>query len=255
MKEQVEYCDILGTHINVLDIEKTKKYIYDNIEELRGEYICVSNVHTTVMAHDKLSYRRIQNEAVLRIPDGGPLSYVSRKWGYPQAQRVTGPDLMNELFREAGENKLRMYFYGSTEEILSELKLKVEGRYPDIIIAGVYSPPFRKLTPEEDEAVVKMINEAAPDIVWIGLGAPKQEIWMNAHKGTINGVMIGVGAGFDYFAERIKRAPLWMQRLNLEWLYRLCQEPKRLFKRYLITNTKFIFLVLKETICGHKGKN
>lgn len=251
----MEYCDILGTHVNVLDMEKTKEYLYDNMESLRGQYICVSNVHTTVMAYDKPSYRKVQNEAALRLPDGGPLSAVSRKWGHPGACRVTGPDLMRELFLESGEKKLRMYFYGSTEEILSQLRLKLMERYPGIIIAGMYSPPFRKLSKEEDENIIRMINEANPDIIWVGLGAPKQEIWMNMHKGKLNGVMIGVGAGFDYFAERIRRAPLWMQRTNLEWLYRLCQEPKRLFKRYFVTNTKFIFLVLKETICGRKSKN
>lgn len=251
----MEYCDILGTHINILDMEKTKKYIYDNIESLRGQYICVSNVHTTVMAYDRPSYRKVQNEAALRLPDGGPLSTVSRKWGYGDARRVTGPDLMGELFAEAGKSKLRMYFYGSKDSVLEDLKKNIEEKYPSVLIAGMYSPPFRTLTPEEDEEIIQRINAADPDIVFIGLGAPKQEIWMNTHKGKINAVMIGVGAGFDYYAGRIKRAPRWMQRANLEWLYRLCQEPGRLLKRYLVTNTKFVYLVIKETIRGRKGKN
>ncbi len=251
--DSVEYCDIFGTNINVLDMEKTKKYIYDNIDELRGEYICVSNVHTTIMAHDDEAYRRVQNEAALRLPDGKPLSVVSRKRGHKDAGRVTGPDLMRVLFEEASQNGLRMYFYGSTDEILKELRQKLDAQYKGINIAGMYSPPFRKLTDEEDRDIINMINDTKPDIVWIGLGAPKQEIWMNEHKGRLNGVMIGVGAGFDYFAGRIKRAPQWMQKAGLEWLYRLMQEPKRLFKRYFVTNSKFIYLLFKESVCGHKN--
>lgn len=253
MTDSVEYCDIFGTKINVLDMEKTKKYIYDNIDELRGEYICVSNVHTTIMAHDDEAYRRVQNEAALRLPDGKPLSVVSRKRGHKDAGRVTGPDLMRVLFEEASQNGLRMYFYGSTDEILKELRQKLEAQYKGINIAGMYSPPFRKLTDEEDRDIINMINDTKPDIVWIGLGAPKQEIWMNEHKGRLDGVMIGVGAGFDYFAGRIKRAPQWMQKAGLEWLYRLMQEPKRLFKRYFVTNSKFIYLLFKESVCGHKN--
>lgn len=253
MTDNVEYCDIFGTKINVLDMEKTKKYIYDNIDELRGEYICVSNVHTTIMAHDDEAYRRVQNEAALRLPDGKPLSVVSRKRGHKDAGRVTGPDLMRVLFEEASQNGLRMYFYGSTDEILKELRQKLDEQYKGINIAGMYSPPFRKLTDEEDRDIINMINDTKPDIVWIGLGAPKQEIWMNEHKGRLDGVMIGVGAGFDYFAGRIKRAPQWMQKAGLEWLYRLMQEPKRLFKRYFVTNSKFIYLLFKESVCGHKN--
>lgn len=253
MTDSVEYCDIFGTKINVLDMDKTKKYIYDNIDELRGEYICVSNVHTTIMAHDDEAYRRVQNEAALRLPDGKPLSVVSRKRGHKDAGRVTGPDLMRVLFEEASQNGLRMYFYGSTDEILKELRQKLDEQYKGINIAGMYSPPFRRLTDEEDKDIINMINDTKPDIIWIGLGAPKQEIWMNEHKGKLNGVMIGVGAGFDYFAGRIKRAPQWMQKAGLEWLYRLMQEPKRLFKRYFVTNSKFIYLLFKESVCGHKN--
>lgn len=255
MSEDVKYCNILGTNINVLTMDMTKKYIYDNIEKLRGRYICVSNVHTTVMAHDNENYRNVQNSAALRIPDGKPLSVVSRKRGFKEAERVAGPDLMGELFEESPKSGLRMFFYGSTDDILSELKEKLLEKYPDIKIVGMYSPPFRKLTEEEDLRDIEMINNTLPDIVWVGLGAPKQEVWMNRHQGKINAVMIGVGAGFDYFAERIKRAPKWMQKMSLEWLYRLLQEPGRLFKRYFVTNTKFLYLVFKENIGGRKNKN
>jgi N-acetylglucosaminyldiphosphoundecaprenol N-acetyl-beta-D-mannosaminyltransferase len=250
----MEYCDIFGTHVNLLDMDKTKRFVYENLDMLRGEYICVSNVHTTVMAYDDISYRNVQNEAALRLPDGGPLSWLCRRRGHSQAQRVTGPDFMKEVFQESTEHRLRMYFYGGKPDVLEELREKLAASYPDMVIAGMYSPPFRKLTEEEDCRVIEMINAAKPDIVWVGLGAPKQENWMHEHKGKITGLMIGVGAGFDYFAGRIRRAPMWMQKMNLEWLYRFLQDPRRLFKRYLVTNTKFIYLVVKETICGNKHK-
>lgn len=148
---------------------------------------------------------------------------------------------MGEVFKTSAKKGYRHYFYGSKEETLEKLYQKLNENYPGIQIAGMYSPPFRPLTEEEDKAVIERINETKPDFVWVGLGAPKQERWMAAHQGEINGLMIGVGAGFDYYAENIKRAPMWMQKSNLEWLYRLIQDPKRLFKRYLVTNTKFIW--------------
>lgn len=236
-------CNILGVNIAAVDMSRTVEYIQKHIKELSGFYICISNVHTTVMSYENEEYCKIQNDAVLALPDGKPLSMVCRRRGFPETQRVTGPDLMGEIFAISGENGYRHYFYGSTEETVKALQGKLEERYPEIQIAGCYSPPFRLLTKEEDAQVIRRINEARADFVWVGLGAPKQEKWMYAHKGRVKGLMIGVGAGFDYFAGNIKRAPLWMQKCSLEWLYRLLQDPRRLFKRYLVTNTKFLWLV------------
>ena len=151
---------------------------------------------------------------------------------------------MQEIFALSEQYGYRHYFYGSTPETLQLLKEKVEEKY-HLHIVGLESPPFRKLTEEEDRAVVERIRVARADFVWVGLGAPKQERWMYEHKGRVDSLMIGVGAGFDYFAGNIKRAPLWMQKCSLEWLYRLKQDPKRLFKRYLVTNTKFLWLTAK----------
>jgi N-acetylglucosaminyldiphosphoundecaprenol N-acetyl-beta-D-mannosaminyltransferase len=148
---------------------------------------------------------------------------------------------MGEILKVSVEKGYRHYFYGSTEETLEKLYQTLEREYPGIQIAGMYSPPFRPMTEEEDKAIVERINETKPDFVWIGLGAPKQERWMAAHQGKVVGLMVGVGAGFDYFAGNISRAPRWMQRSNLEWLYRLMQDPKRLFHRYWHTNTRFIW--------------
>lgn len=243
-------CNILGVNINITNMNETVSYIYNNLDTLKGNYICVSNVHTTVMAYEDEAYMKIQNSGAMALPDGGPLSLVSRKRGHKEAERVTGPDLMGEIFKISEERGYKHYFYGSTQETLDELKVKLNEKYPKLNIVGVYSPPFRKLTEEEDIQIIDKINRRKADFIWVGLGAPKQEVWMYEHKNKVNGVMIGVGAGFDYHANKLKRAPSWMQRSNLEWCYRLMQEPKRLLKRYLITNTKFICGLLKNKIKG-----
>ena len=240
--EELQHCEILKTNINVTNMSDTIKYIDGHLDDLRGKYICVSNVHTTVMSYENEEYRKIQNGAAMALPDGAPLSSYSRRKGYKQAQRVTGPDLMLELFAISKEKGYRHYFYGATEETLQYMKDVLERDYPGIQIAGMYAPPFRALTPQEDAQIVAKINEARPDFIWIGLGAPKQEEWMYQHMGQLQGVLIGVGAGFDYLAGYIKRAPRWMQRMSLEWLYRLLQDPKRLWRRYFTSNVKFICL-------------
>lgn len=255
MKEELLYCSILNTNINVINMEKTLDYICNNIEELKGDYICVSNVHTTVMAFRDEEYRKIQNGGAMALPDGKPLSLVSRWRGYTQAERVPGPDLMPRIL----EKGYRHFFYGSTEKTLTKLRDKLLMQYPNLEIAGMYSPPFRVLTEEEDAQIVEMINESHPDFIWAALGAPKQEIWMYQHKGKVNGVMIGVGAAFDFIAGTVNRAPDWMQDLCLEWLFRISQDPKRLFRRYVSTNFAFVYQVFKErkknprvVMIGHK---
>lgn len=243
-KSLIQTCNIMGVNIAAVNMDFLKKFTADNVEKLRGDYMCVSNVHTTVLASEDSKYLDIQNNAIMAIPDGGPLSSVGKKRGFGDMERTTGPNYMGEIL-DLGINKgYRHYFYGSTEETLNKLKEILPEKYPGIEIAGMYSPPFRPLSAEEDESVVKMINDANPDFVWVGLGAPKQEIWMAEHQGKINGFMVGVGAAFDYYAGNIERAPNWMQKHNLEWLYRLMQDPKRLFKRYFYTNTKFIWNVV-----------
>lgn len=240
-KSEIPTCNIMGVNIAAINMNWLLDYLDKNLSNIKGDYICVSNVHTTVTSFEDPSYCAVQNGGLMAIPDGGPLSSVGRKRGYKKMRRTTGPSLMGEIFEISAKKGYRHYFYGSTEKTLDLLKTKLNDKYPGIQIAGMYSPPFRALTDEENESVISMINEAKPDFVWVGLGAPKQEKWMAEHQGIINGLMIGVGAGFDYYAENIKRAPGWMQKWNLEWLYRLMQDPKRLFKRYWCTNTKFIW--------------
>lgn len=240
-KAQIPTCNILGVNIAAINMEWLVEYLDKNLLDIKGDYICVSNVHTTVTSYEDASYCAVQNGGLMAIPDGGPLSTVGRRRGCKNMARTTGPSLMGEIFKISAKKGYRHYFYGSKQETLELLEKKLKENYPGIKIAGMYSPPFRPLTEEEDKAVIERINEANPDFVWIGLGAPKQEKWMAAHQGKIDGLMLGVGAGFDYYAENIKRAPMWMQKHNLELVYRLVQDPKRLFKRYWSTNTKFIW--------------
>lgn len=243
-------CRILGTDISVTNMDQTVSWLERNLEALRGDYICVSNVHTTVMAYRDPAYRAVQNGGAAALPDGKPLSYVSRRRGYPEAARVAGPDLMPEIFRLSAEKGYRNYFYGASQHTLDILRQKLTERYPGLVIAGMYSPPYYRsiedIPAEETAADVERINAAKPDFIWVGLGAPKQEQWMAARKGELSGVMLGVGAGFDFHAGTVKRAPRWMQELYLEWLYRIMQDPKRLASRYISTNFSFVVNTVRE---------
>lgn len=242
----MERCTILKTNINVTDMDTVLCTIEDSLEEVRGNYICVSNVHTTVMAFRDENYRKIQNESWMSLPDGKPLSMVSKKRGFENAGRVPGPDLMPKVFEKSREKKYRHFFYGSTDQTLKMLEQKIREKYPYLEIAGMYSPPFRKLTEEEDREIVEKINETKPDFVWVALGAPKQEIWMAEHKNKVHALMVGVGAAFDFEAGTVKRAPKWMQEMCLEWFYRILQDPMRLIPRYVNTNISFMWNVYKE---------
>lgn len=243
-KAQIPVCNILGVKVAAINMDWLLDFTDKNIQKLSGDYMCVSNVHTTVTAYEDKSYCDAQNGGILAIPDGGPLSTVGRKRGFNNMKRTTGPSYMGEILKISAQKGYSHYFYGSTEETLEKLYKALQHDYPGLQIAGMYSPPFRPLTEEENISVIERINKVTPDFVWIGLGAPKQEHWMAEHQGKIKGFMVGVGAGFDYFAGNISRAPEWMQKMNLEWVYRLLQDPKRLFSRYWHTNTKFIWNVM-----------
>lgn len=239
-------CNILGVDIAATNNEECASYLIENIHELSGQYICFSNVHTTVMSNEDETYRKAQNSSLLSVPDGSPLAKTALARGYSHTKRMAAGDFMDIVFKTSEQNGMRHFFYGSKPETIKLLKKALKASYPKLQISGMYSPPFKALTPEEDAEHVRMINASNSDFVWVGLGAPKQERWMLEHKGRVDGLMLGVGACFDYFAGNIKRAPQWMQDASLEWLYRLMQEPRRLFGRYMSTNWKFIRMVAKE---------
>lgn len=238
-------CDVLGVNYTVTTLSEAVDTVIRSAKDLGGKYICFSNVHTTIMAHDDKQYREILNQAAFVFPDGRPVAKQIASAGYREVERVAGPDFMERMFFATANTDITHYFYGSTEETIQKLRIQLEQNYPGIKIAGMVSPPFRKLTPEEDEAAVRAINDSGASLIWIGLGAPKQEKWMAEHQDKVNGVMLGVGAGFDFHAGTIKRAPVLIQKLGLEWLYRLIQNPGRLFKRYFVTNSKFLWLTRK----------
>ncbi len=243
-KNKIITCNILGVDIAAINMEWLLEFTIKYIKDLSGDYMCVSNVHTTITSYENEHYCAIQNGGIMAIPDGGPLALIGQKRGYKNMNRIAGPSYLEEILKISVSNGWKHYLYGSTEETLKKLRITLEEKYPGLQIVGMYSPPFRPISDEEDKEIVSKINQAKPDFIWVGLGAPKQEHWMAAHQGRIHGFMVGVGAAFDYLAGNIKRAPQWMQKTNMEWFYRLIQDPKRLFRRYFHTNTKFIWYAI-----------
>ncbi len=240
-KEKIPTVNILGVNIAAINMKWLMDFTRLHIKELSGDYMTVANVHTTVIAYENAEYRTIQNGGIMALPDGGPLSSVGKKRGARNMERTTGPSYMEEVLKC---EEYRHFFYGSTDATLEKMRDVLKEKYPNANIVGMYSPPFRPLSQDEDKDIISVINAANADFIWVGLGAPKQEEWMAAHQGKVYGFMVGVGAAFDYLAGNINRAPMWMQRSNLEWLYRLLQDPKRLFKRYFVTNSKFLWYTM-----------
>jgi exopolysaccharide biosynthesis WecB/TagA/CpsF family protein len=236
--------NVLGVNYTISTISEAVFYVRHHLDKLKGQYICFSNVHTTVMAHDRKDVLEAENSSAFTFTDGAPVARALRHQEESDAIRMAGPDFMKEMLISSMDGKTSHYFYGSSEETLNALKNNIEKTYPGAVVKGYYSPPFRQLSEEEDQQIIDMINAADADIIWVGLGAPRQEKWMLAHKDKFRGVMVGVGAAFDFHAGTIKRAPKWMQMLSLEWLYRLMQDPARLFKRYFVTNIRFMWLLL-----------
>lgn len=222
------------------------------IQAGKRHYVCVTGVHGVMESQRDEELRRIHSHAGLVTPDGVPLLWLGRLRGFADMDRVYGPDLMLRLCDRSPSRGYRHYLYGGGKGVPERLGARLSKRFPGLDIVGSYSPPFRPLTPEEDDEVVRRLNAARPDIVWVGLGTPKQERWMEAHRSRLRApVLIGVGAAFDFHSGLKRQAPRWMQRGGLEWLFRLASEPRRLWRRYLVNNTWFIALVLAQA-CGLK---
>ena len=242
---------ILGSHISVLDSYRTAyRYVMEYVRSNeKPAYITVNNVHTVIEGVLHADYRAITNQAFLALPDGKPLSIVARWKGITNISRVFGPTFFEKALEWGQEDVVRHFFFGSSPQVLDTLQSVIRDRFPRAQIAGAIAPPFRPLTASENAMYIEQMNRSKADIVWVALGAPKQERWMAANYRYLNrGVMIGIGAGFDYLAGNTQHAPEWMKRYALEWLYRLIQEPHRLWKRYLVTNTLFVILVVLELL-------
>jgi N-acetylglucosaminyldiphosphoundecaprenol N-acetyl-beta-D-mannosaminyltransferase len=233
---------ILGMRVDPTSYEEATEKVLAWAAAGESRYVCVANVHMVMEAHDDPSFRALVNAADLVTPDGMPLVWMLRKLGYPHQKRVYGSELTSRVCAEAARRGVPVGFYGGHPEALEALVRNLSARFPGLRVVYAYSPPFRPLTPEEDERVTEEINASGARILFVGLGCPKQEWWMAEHKGRVRAVMLGVGAAFDFHAGRVRQAPVWMQRAGLEWLFRLVQEPRRLWRRYLKHNPRFLLL-------------
>lgn len=231
---------VLGSRIDSLswDAALTRLLRWARARSSRSVTIC--NVHVVVSAARDAKYREVINTSDMATPDGAPVAWMLRRQGFVGQPRLSGPDLMWRLCERCAEEDLSVYCYGSSEPTLALLRQHLAAAFPNLKLT-MESPPFRELTAEEDAATVARINDSGAGIVFVGLGCPKQERWMATHRGRVNAVMIGVGAAFDFHAGTVKRAPSWMRNCGLEWLHRFLSEPRRLWKRYLVTNSLFIF--------------
>lgn len=237
--------EVLGFSITTGEYGEFIEKIKLLVVEKRSSYVCVANVHMLVEAHKDKAFSRVVKNADIVTPDGMPLVWALKILkGYKQ-DRVAGMDLLPDLLKVFEQNKSSVFFYGGTEELINRTKAFLNVRYPELQIAGFYSPPFRPLTETEQIQVIDNINGSEASAVFVILGCPKQEKWMGVMRGKINACMIGVGGALPVLIGVQQRAPVWMQKSGLEWLYRFFQEPSRLAKRYATTNSIFLWLLLK----------
>lgn len=211
-------------------------------------YICFVNVHMIIESYEDKAFRMVLEKADILSPDGMPIAWWMRRNGFSNQERLSGPDVMNELCRLSANEGIGVGLLGGTKKTLEILTEKLKVKYPKLNIVYKYSPPFRKLKKEEMTEIAKKINSKGVQILFVGLGCPKQEKWMYKNVNVIHAVQLGVGAAFDFNAGLIKKAPKWIQSIGMEWFFRFIMEPKRLWKRYLLGNSKFIYLVLKEIL-------
>jgi N-acetylglucosaminyldiphosphoundecaprenol N-acetyl-beta-D-mannosaminyltransferase len=216
-----------------------------------SRYVTICNVHVVVSASRDAGYREVIDGSDMATPDGAPVAWMLRRLGFAEQPRISGPDVMWALCERCASEGLPIYCYGSTEATLALLESRLRAAFPALRLS-MESPPFRTLSSDEDAAAVGRINASGAGIVFVGLGCPKQERWMAEHRGRVNAVMIGVGAAFDFHAGTVTRAPAWMRDNGLEWLHRLASEPRRLWRRYLVTNTLFILGAVRQLLFGGK---
>jgi N-acetylglucosaminyldiphosphoundecaprenol N-acetyl-beta-D-mannosaminyltransferase len=232
--------DVLGIHVSVTDMDDTVETFDRWIARDERQLVCVSDMNALLQARADERLTALYNTSGLTLPDGMPLVWAGRKAGFDRMARVCGPDLLERVMAEAAERGWSQYFYGGADGVAEQLRDTFVARHPGLEVAGFHCPPYRELSAQEDAEIVDRINAAKPDIVWVGLGAPKQERWMAEHRDRLDAaILIGVGAAFDFHTGRVDRAPLWMQRSGLEWSYRLAKEPRRLWRRYLLGIPRF----------------
>jgi N-acetylglucosaminyldiphosphoundecaprenol N-acetyl-beta-D-mannosaminyltransferase len=241
---------VLGVRVNALQIPTVIARIEQWISNGRNcHFIAVTNIHGVMEAQHDDSFKKVLTSADLVVPDGMPLVWLGRLRGHGVKRRVYGPDLLRDFMRQTQGKAYSHFFFGGAPGIPEEVAAKLTVQFPGLRVAGTYSPPFRPLSAEEDESVVQMINHAEPDVLWVGLGCPKQERWMYEHSDRIKvPVIVGVGQAFDLHSGTKRPAPTWMREHGLEWLFRLLQEPRRLWRRYLVYGTEFLWNVSLELL-------
>ena len=237
---------VLGVPVSTVNMRQAVGTICGWIKSAQSHLVCVRDVHGVMRSLEDPALLHIHERAGLVVPDGMPLVWILQHRGYDAVSRVSGADLVDALCAASVEAGIRHYFYGGKDGVAERMAQALTAKYPGLIVAGLGSPPFRALSPEEDAVETARIVAASPGVVWVGMSTPKQEHWMGAHVGRIPGAtLIGVGAAFDFFAGDVKRSPQWMRESGLEWLHRLYSEPRRLWRRYLIMAPKFVFLVAR----------
>lgn len=245
---------ILSTHIHPTSYAEAVARVLAWAREGESRSVYAANVHMVMTAYDCPEFRDVVNAADLVTPDGMPLVWVLRRKGFPTQERVYGPTLMLNILEAAAREQIPVGFLGGTPELLSQLTARMTAQYAGLMVAAQAAPPFRALSDAEDAALIEQLNQSGVRILFVGLGCPKQEIWIAEHRGKVNAVMAGVGAAFAFHAGAVRQAPAWMQKLGLEWLFRLWQEPRRLWKRYFFTNPRFVCLMLREWLFRCKGE-
>jgi N-acetylglucosaminyldiphosphoundecaprenol N-acetyl-beta-D-mannosaminyltransferase len=241
--------NILGVHVNAISMGDAIQAVDSWICSRNPHYICVTPAHSVMECYDHPDLRIIYNHSGLTTPDGMAIVWLLRAKGFRFVERVYGPDLMLAVCEQGVEKGYRHYFYGGAPGIGEKLAVVLQHQFPGLQVVGVDSPPFRKLTAEEGVAEQSRIRAAHPDIVWVGIGSPRQEIWMSENVNQLNvPVLVGVGAAFDFLSGNKRQAPAWVQRSGLEWFYRLVSEPRRLWRRYLLGYPRFVVLVVLQAL-------
>lgn len=239
---------VLDLFVSSLSYHDTKMEILAKAKQKVPSYFCFANVHMTIEAYDNKEFAKQVNRANLVCADGMPLVKAIQLNYAEQIERVAGMDMMPTLLQEAAKQNIPVYFFGSTNEVLKKIVAKAKSDFSNLKVAGFYSPPFRKLSEEEEKEIALKIQESEAQLVFVALGCPKQEKWMARNSKRIHAPLLGVGGAFPVYIQQQKRAPEWVRNMSLEWFYRFMQDPKRLFKRYFYTNTKFLFLFFGQLI-------
>jgi N-acetylglucosaminyldiphosphoundecaprenol N-acetyl-beta-D-mannosaminyltransferase len=239
---EIEKVNVLGVGISVLDQDRAREFLFEAVRQGRRGYVTITNVHSVSEAQNDPELKRILNQALAATPDGMPMVWMGRLQGHPSIRRVYGPDLLLNLCQHSRDGHFRHFLYGGNPGVADDLERELQFKFPGVNIVGKYAPPFRSLNDHELQQLQEQVRASRPDFFWVGLGMPKQERFMAAHLALLPEakIFIGVGAAFDFFSGRVRQAPRWLMRLGFEWLFRLFQEPARLWRRYLIYNPLFV---------------